>query len=191
MRRFFVRKIRRGGPCEQRSPPAPAFNVLSHRIAEMQRVSPHPQETRPYALNASSHRVRNARKTVFCNLPAQICYGTIVPTPRQWKSKIDYVILAAMTTLPDARRQELIERVSEMLRAWHLREPAIVLLTMHAPLAFLGSQFMLAAQPFVGVFTGDQFAHDLALLLEDPQNIEQLVTRLEASKPSGDVVGHI
>jgi len=96
-----------------------------------------------------------------------------------------------MTNLPDARRQELIERVSRMLRAWNLREPAIVLFTMHAPLAFLASQFMLAAQPFVGVLTGDEFARDFALLLEDPQNIEQLVTRLEAPNASGDVIGRI
>jgi len=87
-----------------------------------------------------------------------------------------------MSTLPDARRQELIERVSSQLRVWGLREPAIVLLTMHAPLAFLGSQIMLAAEPFVGVFTGDEFIHDFALLIEDSQNIEQLVTALEATQ---------
>jgi hypothetical protein len=97
----------------------------------------------------------------------------------QWQSKNDYVILAAMLGLDDARRREWIERVSAQLIAWNLREPAIVFLTMHAPLAFLGSQFLIAAQPFVGMVTGDTFAREFALLLEDPQNVEQLVTHLE------------
>ncbi len=84
-----------------------------------------------------------------------------------------------MLALQDARRAELIERVSAQLCAWNLREPAIVFLAMHAPLAFLGSQVLLAAQPFLGVVTGEKFAHDFALLIQDPQNVEQLVTRLE------------
>lgn len=94
-----------------------------------------------------------------------------------------------MIALPDARREQLVERVSGQLCRWNMREPAIVLLAMHAPLAFLGSQFLLAAQPFVGVFTGDEFARDFALVVQDPETIEQLVKRLEqgptpASKPA-------
>jgi hypothetical protein len=84
-----------------------------------------------------------------------------------------------MEPLPQARRQELIERASAQLRAWHLREPALVLLTMHLPLAFIGSQLLLIAQPFVGLVTGERTARDLVLFLEDPQNIERLAARLE------------
>lgn len=86
-----------------------------------------------------------------------------------------------MPALQNARQRELIERVSAQLIAWNLREPAIVIMTMHAPLAFLGGQFLIAAQPFVGVVMGDSFARDFALLLQDPQNIEQLIARLEQS----------
>lgn len=80
----------------------------------------------------------------------------------------------------DARRRELIERVSARLIAWNMHGPAIAFLTMHKPLAFLGSQFLIAAQPFVSMATGDQFARDIALVLEEPQNIEQLITQLES-----------
>lgn len=86
-----------------------------------------------------------------------------------------------MDALSDARRAELIDRLSAQLDAWNLREPAIVFLTMHSPLAFLGSQFLFAAQPFLGVFIGDGAARELAELIQDPQNIELLVTRLEES----------
>jgi len=84
-----------------------------------------------------------------------------------------------VTDLTDERRLELIERASETLCAWHLREPALVFLSLHAPLAFLGSQLLLAAQPLLGVLTGDRLARELALLLEEPANVELLVARLQ------------
>lgn len=83
-----------------------------------------------------------------------------------------------MEGLDAARREELIQRLSGQLRAWNLREPAIVILSMHAPLAFFGSQLLLVAQPFLRGWMGDRMAHDLVLLLEDPQNIELLAARL-------------
>lgn len=82
-----------------------------------------------------------------------------------------------MTGQNDARR-DVIERVAVQLNAWHLREPALLFLTMHAPLAFFGSQLLIAAQPLLGMFTGDGFARELAELIEDPQNIELLSARL-------------
>lgn len=84
-----------------------------------------------------------------------------------------------MLVLAEAQRDELIERVAAQLCAWNVREPAIVFLAMHAPLAFLGSQILLAAQPFLGVFTGDKFAQDFAILVQDPETVERLVARLE------------
>ena len=86
--------------------------------------------------------------------------------------------------MQDARRQEVIDRVCGRLIAWNLREPAVVFLSMHAPLAFLGSQFLIAAQPFLGVVVGDEFARDFAVLLQDPDSLELLITRLEQTTPS-------
>lgn len=82
-------------------------------------------------------------------------------------------------TLSRARRDELILDLAARLRAWSLREPAIVLLSWHAPLAFLGSQLLLAAQPFLGVLQGDSLAGDLALLLQEPESVERLIAQLE------------
>ena len=86
-----------------------------------------------------------------------------------------------MADLADARRDELIERVSARLIAWNLSEPAIVLMAMHEPLAFLGGQLLLAAEPFLGVFMGDAVARDLALVFQEPSAIRQLLARLEQS----------
>jgi hypothetical protein len=87
-----------------------------------------------------------------------------------------------MPLLSETRQQELVERAASKIIAWNLREPAIVFMTMHAPLAFLGSQLWIAAQPFVGMLTGDAFARDFAFLLQDPNALEQLVARLERAQ---------
>jgi hypothetical protein len=76
-------------------------------------------------------------------------------------------------------KDELIERVASRLHVLRLSAPAILFLQMHAPLSFLGSQFLLASQPFVGWLTGDQVLRDLAALLEEPKNVERLIARLE------------
>ncbi len=81
--------------------------------------------------------------------------------------------------LTAARRDELIESIAGQVRARHLQWPAILLLEAYAPLAFLGSNLLLAAQPWVGWFTGDRLARELALLSAEPVNLERLIARLE------------
>ncbi len=79
---------------------------------------------------------------------------------------------------PD-RRDELVETLAARLSTWNLSAPAILLLQTHAPLAFLGSQLLYAAQPFVSLVTGVRFARDLACFCEEPANVERLIARLE------------
>ncbi|MDL1897003.1 hypothetical protein FBQ82_12060 [Anaerolineae bacterium CFX7] len=86
-----------------------------------------------------------------------------------------------MDELTAARRQELIERVGTQLRAWNLREPALALLSMHLPLAVIGSQFLLFAEPFVGLVAGPRTARDLVWLCQDTRSLEQLLAQLEQS----------
>lgn len=77
------------------------------------------------------------------------------------------------------RRDEIIESLAGQLLARNMTATAIFLLQLHAPLAFLGSQFLLAAQPFISVVTGDRLARDLAWFWQEPENIERLIARLE------------
>ncbi len=85
------------------------------------------------------------------------------------------------TSLDPARRDELIGTIAGHLRAWNLDTPAILCLQLLEPLAFLGSQLLLVTQPFIGLLTGDRLARDIALLAEEPENIEQLIAQLEKS----------
>ena len=81
-------------------------------------------------------------------------------------------------SLDAARRDELIRAIARRLRAWNLDTPAILCLQMFEPLAFLGSQLLVFTQPFIGLFAGERLARDLALLVEEPENIEQLIAQL-------------
>jgi uncharacterized membrane protein YjdF len=81
--------------------------------------------------------------------------------------------------LSPTRRDELVELLTLRLRAWRLSTPAILLLQMHAPLAFLGGQMLFATQPFITWLTGERLVRDLAYFLEEPENVERLIARLE------------
>ncbi len=83
--------------------------------------------------------------------------------------------------LAPSRRDELIGAIAGRLRAWNLSSPAILLLHMHAPLSFLLSQLLLFAQPVTGFFAIEALTRDLAFLLEEPENIERLIERLEST----------
>src|SRR5262245_31642970 len=80
---------------------------------------------------------------------------------------------------PDAsRRDALIDKTTAQLRAWGLSGPALLLLESHAPLAFFGSQFLIAAQPFLTAFADAHLVQDLAGLLQDPHDLERLIAEL-------------
>lgn len=94
-----------------------------------------------------------------------------------------------MFSLPDAPRANLSARIAHALTAGGLREPALVLLTIHAPLAFLGSQALLALGPFLGPVLGYREARELALFLDDPRAVAELLARLEQPAPEIDIAG--
>ncbi|MBN1994907.1 MAG: hypothetical protein JW953_19590 [Anaerolineae bacterium] len=69
-----------------------------------------------------------------------------------------------------------------------LAGPAVLLLEANKPLAFLGSQLLLVAQPTLNLFLARDFTQNVVDLLADSEQLEQLIDRLE-EKPgpaSGD-----
>ena len=66
--------------------------------------------------------------------------------------------------------------------------PAILLLEAHKPLAFLGSQLLLVAQPTFDIFFPKNFIGNLAELLAEPQQLEQLIRRLETETRSPEAL---
>jgi len=72
-----------------------------------------------------------------------------------------------------------IEKMARKITELGLTAPAIFLLEAHKPLAFVGSQVILVAQPTLDIFWPGNFAANMADLLADPSQLDQLITRLE------------
>ena len=76
------------------------------------------------------------------------------------------------------RREELIEGLVRRADEWGMVAPAILFLEAHKPLSFLVSQFLLLSQPTLEPFLGG-VVREYALLLEDRENVETILSRLE------------
>jgi hypothetical protein len=96
-------------------------------------------------------------------------------------------IMARMTRTDEARRREagladdsrdaLIERVAVQLETAGVSAPAIAFLEANRPLAFVGSQMLLVAQPFLSPFAAS--LDGWVEVLEDRGSVERLIRRLE------------
>jgi hypothetical protein len=72
-----------------------------------------------------------------------------------------------------------IKKVSDKINDLGLTAPAILLLEAHKPLAFLGSQLLLIAQPTLDIFLPKTFTQNSINLLAAPSQLEQLIDTLE------------
>lgn len=85
---------------------------------------------------------------------------------------------------------DFIQRVANRITELGLTTPAILLLEVNKPLAFIGSQFLLMAQPSLDIFLPDHFTRDMVDLLADPAQLDRLISKLETgvqSPASGEV----
>ncbi len=71
--------------------------------------------------------------------------------------------------------QKIADKIAEL----GLTAPAILLLEAHKPLSFVSSQLLLVAQPTLDIFLPQNFTRNLAGLLVDPTQMEQLIASLE------------
>jgi len=81
-----------------------------------------------------------------------------------------------MTPEDGALLDELAGRIVQL----HMAAPAILFLETGKPLAFLGSQALVFAEPMVRLFFTAPRYGDVTRLLEDRTNVEALIQRIEA-----------
>jgi hypothetical protein len=74
-----------------------------------------------------------------------------------------------------------VGKIAQKLADLGLAAPAVLLLEAHKPLAFIGSQCLLVAQPTLNFFISPYFTQGLVDLLADPEQVDQLITHLEHS----------
>lgn len=75
---------------------------------------------------------------------------------------------------------EFVEKIATKINQLGLVGAAVVLLESHKPLAFIGSQFLLVAQPSLDLFLPRLSTGQLADLLADPTRLDQLLTTLQS-----------
>ncbi len=78
-----------------------------------------------------------------------------------------------------AEEQELLERLARVVVKFHMTVPAILFLEMSKPLSFVGNQLLVFFKPMAGVVFNDLEYNKAIKLLEDRDNIERLIRRIE------------
>ena len=76
------------------------------------------------------------------------------------------------------RRDELLEGTAKRVQQFGMLVPAIFFLEMNKPLSYIGAQAMHFFSPVAGVLFPT--FEDYAYFLEDRQNVELLIQKLEA-----------
>lgn len=81
--------------------------------------------------------------------------------------------------LTPEKRDALIEKIAVGVVGRGLETPAILFLEMNRPLSFFASQGLIVASPMIAPFVGFQNVQVATKVLEDRDNIERLVKRIE------------
>lgn len=84
---------------------------------------------------------------------------------------------------------DFIEKVTNKIVELGLTAPAIFLLEANKPLAFIGSQILLVAQPTCNMFLPANLTGRWADLLADPAQLDQLITGLETRRSQNSKSG--
>ncbi|MDE0044012.1 MAG: hypothetical protein OXT74_18355 [Candidatus Poribacteria bacterium] len=81
--------------------------------------------------------------------------------------------------IPEAEQQALLEKVATQIVKRRLTVPAIMALEVCKPLNFLGSQALIAFNPFVqSIFNAADY-QKFALIIEKDENVEFLIKLIE------------
>jgi hypothetical protein len=73
----------------------------------------------------------------------------------------------------------ILDAIARRIVRMRLAVPAVFFLESTKPLSFLGSQLLVFLEPFVQTFLTIRNYERFALLMEDRQNVERLIRRVE------------
>jgi len=85
-----------------------------------------------------------------------------------------------MAALTSERRDQLLDDLARKVVRRRLQTPAIFFLEMNKPLTSLASTAITFSQPTLGAFFGFQRMAEWAALLNDRENVERLIQRIES-----------
>lgn len=90
--------------------------------------------------------------------------------------------------LPEVEREKLLDQTVRAIARRGLQTPAILLLEMHKPLAYVASQGIVAAVPLLGPLLGLERMQAVGKLLATAGGMDELIARIEASAVETDAV---
>ena len=79
----------------------------------------------------------------------------------------------------EIRQEELVDQIAERARRWGVSGLVGALLEGIRPIAFIGGQALWVAQPALGLMMDTEQVAEYARLLEQPDTLALLRTRLE------------
>lgn len=77
------------------------------------------------------------------------------------------------------RQEGILQRLAGRIVKMGLVTPAILLLEVHKPLNFLGSQVLLVLEPFARMVFNYNDYHAFTLMMEKRANVEKLIQKIE------------
>ncbi len=77
------------------------------------------------------------------------------------------------------RKEEMIEQLAQKVSKYGMEVPAVFFGEMSKPLSFIYSQSLHFATPFLGAFFDEDRVQEYAYLLEERENLERFLTRVE------------
>lgn len=86
--------------------------------------------------------------------------------------------------LTNEERNELIETVAEQVRKRGMTVPAVFFLEMHKPLGYIAGQTLIFGSGFLAPLVGPQNLQKWAKLIENPDDVERLIRRIETLQSS-------
>ena len=81
--------------------------------------------------------------------------------------------------IPQDEQEALLKKIAEQIVKRRLTVPAILFLEICKPLNFLGSQILIALNPFVGSIFNTAEYQKFALIIEKDANVELLTQLIE------------
>ena len=91
---------------------------------------------------------------------------------------IDHPLI--LDEIPQSDQRALLEKVATQVVKRRLTAPAILFLELCKPLNFLGSQLLIALNPFVQTIFKTTEYRKFALIIEKDANVERLIQLIEA-----------
>jgi hypothetical protein len=89
-------------------------------------------------------------------------------------------MLSLESEISAEERDQLLHRVADEVVRRGLESPAVLFLEAHRPLQFLTSQALVVFSPLLAVVFRPEILEKTVVLMQDRQNLDRLIHRIEA-----------